>query len=46
MGVGGTYFLTIKTLETKNNLQGIMCRSKYIPNSDIGHDFDAMTSRK
>jgi len=44
MVVGGMYSLTLRTLETKNNLQDIMCRSKDTPNSDIGHDFDTMTS--
>ena len=46
MGVGGMYSLTLRTLETKNNLQDIMRRSRDSPNSDVKHEFDAMTSPK
>ena len=47
MRVGGMNSLTHKTLETKNNPQDSMLGSRYTPNDDIGHAFDAkMTSRR
>jgi len=38
--------LTLKTLEIKNNFEDSLCRSRDIPNDDIEHEFEAMTSPK
>jgi len=45
--IGGMNSLTHKTLESKKiDRQDSMLTSRYTPNDDIGHEFDAMTSPK